>query len=85
MLMSPTTSTIPATSTDRQSVGTRYNDIALLWGPEERAPYAPPIQSCELRFKALFPLVEAINRLALSAPALWVVGIAGAHDQKAGR
>jgi len=34
--------------------------------------------------RVLFPLTEAINRLALSAPAVWVVGIAGSHDQKAG-
>ena len=34
--------------------------------------------------RVLLPLTEAINRLALSAPAVWVVGIAGSHDQKAG-
>ena len=34
--------------------------------------------------RVLFPLTEAINRLALSAPAVWVVGIAGSPDQKAG-
>ena len=31
-----------------------------------------------------FPLTEAVNRLALPAPAVWAVGIAGSHDQKAG-